>query len=164
LFSFLIHKADVVIHIDDDMGSAVFDAFQPDADQEPPMPPMRPTEPAAPNVSDDLIDVPLIRIALARSGDKGDNANVGVIARKPEYLPFLWHGIDQNLLDQVFGHFVKGSIEKYLLPGSNSVNLLLNNALGGGGTSSLRQDPQGKGYSQLLLAATIKIPADLLKE
>ncbi|MDA9989816.1 DUF1446 domain-containing protein [Paracoccaceae bacterium] len=164
LFSFLIDKADVVIHIDDDMGSTVFDAFQPDADQEPPMPPMRPTEPAVPNVSDDLIDVPLIRIALARSGDKGDNANVGVIARKPEYLPFLWHGIDQNLLDQVFGHFVKGSIEKYLLPGSNSVNLLLNNALGGGGTSSLRQDPQGKGYSQLLLAATIKIPADLLEE
>ena len=161
LFSFLMHKADVVTHIHDDKGLAVSNAFKSSADSEPPM---GPTEPDAPDVSDDLIDVPVIQIASACSGDKGDHANVGIIAGKPEYLPFLWHGIDQILLDRVFGHFVKGSIEKYFFLGSDSVNLLLNNALGGVGTSSLCQDPQGKGYSQFLLAATVKIPTDLLRE
>jgi len=61
----------------------------------------------------------------------------------------------------VFGHFLRGGIERFYLPGSQSMNILLHGVLGGGGTSSLRNDPQGKGYAQLLLAAPIRVPATL---
>ena len=105
-----------------------------------------------------MVRVPLIKLALARSGDKGDNANIGVIARRPEYLPWIWHGLDEATLGHLFGHFLTGKIERFYLPGTSSMNILLHRILGGGGTSSLRNDPQAKGYSQLVLAHEIEIP------
>jgi hypothetical protein len=109
--------------------------------------------------------VPIIRLAYARSGDKGNGANIGVIARKKEFLPYLWHGLTEVVINDIFGHFNTGRIKKYLLPGINAMNIQLDSVLGGnGGTSSLRSDPQGKGYSQLILSYFINIPEAFIED
>jgi hypothetical protein len=123
----------------------------------------RPAPPPGP-ASKRVAEVPLIRLAWARSGDKGDIANIGVIARRPEMMPWIWAALDEAHLRRVFGHFWDGRMERFYLPGSLSMNILLHGALGGGGTSSLRNDPQAKGYAQLLLAAPVQVDADLLEE
>jgi len=108
-------------------------------------------------------EVLLKKLAWARSGDKGDKANIGIIARKPEYLPYLWHGLSKDLIAQAFQHFgaQADGIEKYLLPGSHALNILIDNILGGGGAASLRNDAQAKGYSQILLALPIAVPQSI---
>jgi hypothetical protein len=125
----------------------------------------RPNLPQAPQAAT-YVQVPLVDLAWARSGDKGDIANIGVMARDPAWMPWIWAGLTPAHLHQVFGHFLEGAgaeaIERFYLPGSASMNILLHGALGGGGTSSLRNDPQAKGYAQLLLAAPIAVDADLL--
>jgi hypothetical protein len=161
LFSVLTPKSDVAISLSDGVDTIPFDDTAP---QVPMIEIQRPAEPAPFDLSSDMIMVPLIRLAWARSGDKGDIANIGVIARAPQYLPYIWQGLTTGHLRQVFGHFAKGSIDRYYLPGTASLNILLHQALGGGGTSSLRNDPQGKGYAQLLLAAPIPIDAALIKD
>lgn len=112
------------------------------------------------------VQVPLVELAWARSGDKGDIANIGVIARAPELMPWIWAAMTPEHLLRVFGHFldadVADKVERFYLPGSAAMNILLHGALGGGGTSSLRNDPQAKGYAQLLLAAPVAVDADLL--
>ena len=121
--------------------------------------------PAAPVVSEPgQMDVTLEQLAWVRSGDKGDKANVGVIARKPDYLPYIWAALDDVTLQSRYGHVVKGSIEKFLLPGSHSINFLMHDALAGGGIASLRNDPQAKGFSQLLLDCPVCIPESMAKE
>jgi hypothetical protein len=110
-----------------------------------------------------MVEVPLVDLAWTRSGDKGDSANVGVIARKAEYLPYIWAALGEDTLREVYGHFAKGRIERFLLPGANAMNVLMWEALGGGGIRSLRNDPQGKGYGQLALTAPIKIPSSLVE-
>jgi hypothetical protein len=109
-----------------------------------------------------VVEVPLVDLAWARSGDKGDIANIGVMARHPDLMPWIWAGLSPEHLQKVYGHFCNGEIERFYLPGTTSMNILLHGALGGGGTSSLRNDPQAKGYGQLLLAAPIAVDADLL--
>ena len=109
-----------------------------------------------------IVEVPLVDLAWARSGDKGDIANIGVMARDPACMPWIWAGLTPAHLQKVYGHFCDGEIERFYLPGSASMNILLHGALGGGGTSSLRNDPQAKGYGQLLLAVPIAVDADLL--
>jgi len=125
-------------------------------------PPVAPATPTAARI----VKVPLIDLAWARSGDKGDIANIGVMARLPELMPWIWAAMTPEHLHRVYGHFLKGGaasrIERFYLPGSISMNILLHEALGGGGTSSLRNDPQAKGYAQLLLAAQVPVDADLL--
>lgn len=110
--------------------------------------------------------VPLIRLALARSGDKGDHANIGVIARRAEYLPYLRSALTPEAVRRYFAHVLSGGedgrVERWELPGSSSFNFLLYNALGGGGASSLRTDPQGKAFAQLLLDFPVPVPASLL--
>ena len=101
--------------------------------------------------------VPLILLAYARSGDKGNKANIGIIARNSEYLPFIWSALTESEVENYFSHFLNGTVERYFLPGSNSINFLLHNILGGGGIASLRNDPQGKGYGQLLLNYPIPV-------
>ena len=101
--------------------------------------------------------VPLILLAYARSGDKGNKANIGIIARNSEYLPFIWSALTESEVENYFSHFLNGTVERYFLPGSNSINYLLHNILGGGGIASLRNDPQGKGYGQLLLNYPIPV-------
>ncbi len=106
------------------------------------------------------ITVPLIKLAWARSGDKGNHANIGVIARKAEYLPYL----NAALSEQAVGHYMQhvldpdtGSVHRWSMPGMNAFNFLLKNALGGGGIASLRIDPQGKAFAQQLLDMPIPV-------
>lgn len=108
-----------------------------------------------------LVVLPLERLAWARSGDKGDKANIGVIARRPEYLPWIWSVLDEDAVKLRFAHFLHGRVERFLLPGLPAINFLLHDVLGGGGVASLRNDPQGKGYAQLLLEYPIPLPASL---
>lgn len=110
----------------------------------------------------DLVEVPLETLAYARSGDKGDNANVGVIARDPAYLPALYQQLSAESVAEYFSHCVKGDVERFFLPGLNGFNFLMSNALGGGGTASLRVDNQGKAYAQMLLSKPIIISKALL--
>jgi hypothetical protein len=107
-------------------------------------------------------EVPLIRIAHGRSGDKGDSSNVGLIARKPEYLPYLHAQVTPEAVRAYLAHLVKGDVRRYALPGINAVNVVMDGALGGGGMASLRTDPLGKGMAQLVLGMKIKIPTRLL--
>lgn len=105
--------------------------------------------------------VPLAQLAWARSGDKGDAANIGVISRKPGYLPFIRAAITEQAVTRWFAHLASGPVRRYDLPGIHALNFTLQEALGGGGIASLRMDPQGKAYAQMLLDHPVPIPADL---
>lgn len=160
LFSFLIAKDRVEITVQDERGQI---NFTPVVGTVITPRPFRPTPPMRPRSIGPMVEVPLIKLALARSGDKGDTANIGVIARRPEYLPWIWHALDETSLTKIFEHFLRGKIERFYLPGTASMNIMLHQALGGGGTSSLRNDPQGKGYSQLALAYKIRVPDSIAR-
>jgi Acyclic terpene utilisation family protein AtuA len=110
----------------------------------------------------DTVEVPLIRLAWARSGDKGDISNIGVIARKKEWLPFLWAVLTPETIAKYFEHLVKGKVERFYLPGTASMNIVMHEALDGGGPSSSRMDPLGKGMGQILLSMPIKVPKEWL--
>ena len=103
--------------------------------------------------------VPLIALARARSGDKGNNANIGVIARRSEYLPWIAAALTEQAVARHFAHVLKGSVERWYLPGIQALNFLLRDSLGGGGVASLRMDPQGKAFAQMLLDFPIDVPA-----
>ena len=105
--------------------------------------------------------MPLVRIAYARSGDKGDNSNIGLIARKPEFLPLILEQVTPAAVRDWFSYIVKGQVKRYAVPGINAVNFLLFEALDGGGTASMRLDPLGKGMGQMLLDMPVDVPADL---
>lgn len=113
------------------------------------------------------IEVPLIEIAHARSGDKGNHSNIGVIARKAEYLPWIRVALTEQTVAGYMQHVLdaeKGRVIRYELPGLNALNFMLENALGGGGVASLRIDPQGKAFAQQLLDMPVKVPAHLLEK
>ena len=125
-----------------------------------------PDSASPPQGGGELQAVPLIKLALARSGDKGDHANIGVIARKPEYLPYIRAALSPEAVRDYFAHVLaggrEGRVQRWELPGSHSLNFLLHHALGGGGAGSLRTDPQGKYFGQMLLDYPIPVPADLV--
>ncbi len=100
---------------------------------------------------------PLGEIAHTRSGDKGDTSNIGVIALKPEYYPVILREVTPERVKSFFGDLVKGKVERFELPNLHAVNLLLHEALGGGGTVSLRVDAQGKTYGAALLRMEIDV-------
>jgi hypothetical protein len=105
--------------------------------------------------------IQLLHLAHARSGDKGDTANVGVIALRPEYYPIL---VEQLTTERVKRHFeglVLGDVERYELPNLEALNFLLHNALGGGGTVSLKTDAQGKVMSTAILRMEIDVPDEI---
>lgn len=104
--------------------------------------------------------VPLVRLAWGRSGDKGDLSNIGLIARRPEWLPLLWAQVTPEVVKAWFAHLVKGRVERFHLPGLHAMNLVMHEALEGGGPASLRLDPLGKGMAQMLLELPITVPAD----
>ena len=108
-----------------------------------------------------MVEVPLVSLAWGRSGDKGNKANIGIIARKPGYLPWIWKALTEEVVAERFAHFLEGPVDRFLLPGTQAVNFLLHDVLGGGGVASIRNDPQAKGYSQLLLSMTIPVPRTL---
>lgn len=102
--------------------------------------------------------VQLVKIAHARSGDKGDTANVGIIALKPEIYPLLVREVTANRVKEHFGEMVKGDVERFELPNLSALNFLLHGSLGGGGTLSLMTDAQGKTFSTALLRMYVDIP------
>jgi hypothetical protein len=102
--------------------------------------------------------VSLLKLAHARSGDKGDTANVGLIALKDEYYPLLVQNVTAEAVKQHFGPMVKGDVERFELPNLGALNFLLHGALGGGGTLSLMTDAQGKTFSTALLRMNIDVP------
>ena len=105
--------------------------------------------------------VPLIKLAYARSGDKGNLSNIGVIARRPEYLPLILAQLTPAVVKEYFAHLVRGEVQRYLLPGIHACNFLLHNALDGGGPASMRLDPLGKGMGQMLLDLPVRVPPAL---
>jgi hypothetical protein len=105
--------------------------------------------------------VPLMRLAHGRSGDKGDKANIGVIARKPEYLPLLNQWLTPERVAAHFAHNKPSRVERFDLPGTHSMNFLLHDVLGGGGMASLRTDNLAKCYCQVLLAMEVPVPDDI---
>ena len=115
--------------------------------------------------SAEQVEVPLERLAWARSGDKGDKANIGVMARKREYFPWIAAALTESYVASRFAHFMASpEMDRYALPGLPALNFVLHHALGGGGVASLRNDPQAKGYAQILLDTPVSIPAQLLED
>lgn len=102
--------------------------------------------------------IELLKIAHARSGDKGDTANVGVIALRDEFYPLLVREVTKEKVKTHFGEIVKGDVERFELPNLCALNFLLHESLGGGGTLSLMTDAQGKTFSTALLRMKIDIP------
>ncbi len=161
LFSTLVHKVDVTATVDLDgtptevgvpVGTPLDTARLPDTNGK---------ETASGDTT-----VPLVKLAWARSGDKGDHANIGVMARKPEYLPYLRAALTDAAVADYMKHVLdpqRGSVSHWELPGFNAFNFLLRHALGGGGIASLRIDPQGKAFAQQLLDFPVPVSADILE-
>ena len=160
LFSFLIDKNQLIIDTDIDNKRTQIQIPQGSSDQ-------TFTQYSVGDVAQftgDEIEVSLIDIAHARSGDKGNASNIGVIARKAEYLPWIRASLTEANVAEYMKHVIdaeKGKVIRYELPGLNALNFMLENALGGGGVASLRIDPQGKAFAQQLLDMPVKIPASL---
>jgi len=102
--------------------------------------------------------VRLVDIAHARSGDKGDTANVGVIALEPRWYEVMDKFVTRNRVAEHFRGMIEGDVDRYELPNLNALNFLLHGALDGGGTLSLKTDAQGKVYSTALLRMVIDVP------
>src|SRR4051794_15062694 len=101
--------------------------------------------------------IQLVKLAHARSGDKGDTANVGIIALKDEYYPLLVREVTADVVKKHFGDMVRGDVERFELPNLEALNFLLHGSLGGGGTLSLMTDAQGKTFSTALLRLEIEV-------
>ncbi|HFG6865412.1 acyclic terpene utilization AtuA family protein [Acinetobacter baumannii] len=163
LFSFLIDKNQLNIEID--FGGKRYPVEIPQGVSTEQLPTLTAGENAV--YQGDEIEVPLIEIAHARSGDKGNHSNIGVIARKADYLPWIRAALTEQSVASYMQHVLdaeKGRVIRYELPGLNALNFMLENALGGGGVASLRIDPQGKAFAQQLLDMPVKVPAHLLEK
>ncbi len=114
-------------------------------------------------VTGKTVRLPLVKLAYARSGDKGDISNIGLIARKPEYLAIILEQVTPATVKAYFAHLVKGEVKRYLVPGIHACNFMLYQALDGGGTASMRMDPLGKGMGQMLLDLPIDVPQELAR-
>ncbi|WP_422026489.1 acyclic terpene utilization AtuA family protein [Roseovarius sp.] len=159
LFSTFIDKAAVDIEVD--MGGTrrpvAVPAGQPAT---PHAPAAAPTDPAPTGPTETL---PLIALACARSGDKGDIANIGLLARDPAFLPVLRREVTADRVKAHFAHVARGPVTRHDWPGLHGFNFVMERALGGGGIASLRNDPQGKGYAQALLMMPVAVPAALVR-
>jgi hypothetical protein len=127
---------------------------------------VRPPEGESADASTATREVPLIELAWARSGDKGDAFNVGVIARRPEYLPWIRAALNEGAVKTWFAHEFEGAqkpaVLRYEVPGLNALNFHVLDSLGGGQFASLRLDPLAKGKAQQLLDIPVKIPEGLV--
>jgi hypothetical protein len=106
------------------------------------------------------VTVPLIRLAYARSGDKGDSSNIAIIARRPEFVDILRREVTAARIAEHFRHLVDGPVERFEAPGLHAFNFLMQGALGGGGMASLRIDPQGKAYAPMALEMDVEVPIE----
>lgn len=155
LYSALVSKSELPVRID--AGDGAREIAIPDGEGEPPAPASAAAGETA-ETPEDAVEVPLVKLALARSGDKGDDSNIGVMARKPEYLPYIRAALSEAAVAGYFRHLLEGTVYRFELPGINALNFLLTHSLGGGGVASLRADPQGKCYGQMLLDFPIAVP------
>ena len=161
-FSFLLDKALVPVCVRMEgaqTGVAVRTGGPSVLNTGPASPPAQPPSWVDPH--EEQVELPLIRLAWARSGDKGDIANIGVIARRPEWLPLLWARLTPEAVLAWFSHLARGPVRRYWLPGTASMNLVIEQALAGGGPASPRFDPLGKGNAQILLAMPVRVPRSL---
>ncbi|MGH9000854.1 MAG: AtuA-related protein, partial [Acidimicrobiia bacterium] len=129
--------------------------------------PAAPFQPGAitadgPAPSGTVVRVPLSRLCLARSGDKGDTANVGLLARSPAVYAWMVDTVTAAFVKGRFAEICRGEVERSEIPNLLAVNFLLHQSLGGGGTLSLLLDGQGKTYAQYLLAAEVEVDEALL--
>lgn len=164
LFSFLVDKQDVNVEVDFD---GQRHAVHIPTGSAPNTQTLAAGEVAV--LKGDEIEVPLVKVAHARSGDKGNYSNIGVIARQAEYLPWIRASLTEAKVAEYMKHVFDGAaegqanqVQRYEIPGFNALNFLLLDALGGGGVASLRIDPQGKAFAQQLLDMPVKVPASLL--
>ena len=157
LFSMLVEKSDVPLEIDIDgtripTGVDPGGGFAGSASEH--------VEPvAAEAATGETMTVPLIKLAYGRSGDKGMNANVGIIARRGEYLPLLRDQLTPERVGSYFAHVSPARVTRFDLPGIGAMNFFLEDALGGGGMASLHTDNLAKAYAQILLDIEIEVPA-----
>ncbi|WP_415054946.1 acyclic terpene utilization AtuA family protein [Halopseudomonas sp.] len=166
LFSFLIDKADCELSVQ--LNGQTSPVKLPDLAAVSTGPVSTATGPAPPlKETAKLMQVPLMQLAVARSGDKGNHSNIGVMARRAEYLPWIAAALSEQAVAEWMAHVLdpqRGPVTRWYLPGCYSLNFLLENSLGGGGVASLRIDPQGKAFAQQLLEIPISIPPDLLQQ
>ncbi len=161
LFSFLVDKAAAPVSVSIDgrtIDVPVMIANEPRSAK-----PVREASPL-PALDGDMIEVPLIALAHGRSGDKGDIANIGVLARSPEFVPALRRSLTAEAVADYFAHFVKGKVERFDWPGLDGFNFVLHEGLGGGGVASLRHDPQGKALAQILMDIPVAVPVRWLED
>jgi hypothetical protein len=145
-----------------ELDGRTFPVAVPTGQQPVPTPIARP-EPGEVPAPPDLVEVPLVRLAWARSGDKGNHSNIGVIARRPEWLPWLRRQLTEERVKDWLGHLVAGEVTRYDVPGIHALNFLCTEALDGGGIASLRNDPLGKGMAQVLLCLPVLAPRSWLE-
>lgn len=167
LFSFLLPKTDVAVQVT--LNDESFEVTVPSAENGETVSREAAVQSSA--ISECLtaegdVTVPLIALAVARSGDKGDHCNVGVMARDESYLPYIQSALNPDRIRSFISHVLseQSSVTLYSLPGLNAFNLMLENALGGGGIASLRIDPQGKAMAQQLLDMPVTVPADIAEK
>ncbi|MDM0083111.1 acyclic terpene utilization AtuA family protein [Variovorax sp. J31P179] len=161
VFSFLVPKAQLALRVAlDDRSEAVAPPAQGPATAPSPLD----VDATRIQPGDDAVSVPLVALAWARSGDKGDDENIGVIARRPEFLPLLRAQLGPAQLRAYFAHLVDGKVERFEVPGLHALNFVLQRALGGGGVASLRSDPLGKSFAQMLLDHPVRIPRRWIDE
>jgi len=163
LYSCLVPKTDVSVAVD--VGGNRQDVPLPPVSTSSQNPPITPAgEQPAPATD---TTVPLIELAWARSGDKGDHSNIGVIARHPDYEPFLAAALTEDAVARWMEHTLAqetGKVTRWSLPGIHGFNFLLEHSLGGGGVASLRIDPQGKAFAQQLLEFPVPVSKDILNK
>ena len=107
--------------------------------------------------------VRLYEVANARSGDKGDASNVGLIARTPELFEVIRRQVTAERVAEHFRQVCRGGVDRYEIPNLLALNFMLHDSLGGGGTESLKSDAQGKTHAQGLLQMEVEIPDELMK-
>lgn len=164
LFSLLVPKSEVSVSVTvgdevQEFSQASGTAFEATSIQ-------RPDTPSLPSTDESMVEVPLIQLAWGRSGDKGDKSNIGILPRDKVFAPWIWAALSEDTVRERFAHFLAqpddpASVERFYMPGTGAINFLLHDILGGGGVASMRNDPQGKSYAQILLAAPVSIPQSL---
>ena len=161
LFSFLAPKAEIAVSYELAGVSKDIAAHLPN-EKLPDLPPVSAGD--VPSTSGKTAIVPLLALAHGRSGDKGDIGNIGILARKPDYLPWIRRSATEEAVARYFAHYVKGKVERFEWPGLNGLNFVLHEGLAGGGIASLRHDPQGKALAQIFMDFPVEVPADWLDE